>query len=195
MERYIFKFIHLFKPPYLAPCPHSVEAISWYKMMLVQHHFKMFPKPLTVSTLFKSSVSLKSQNNLLTVTTIKQKHKLCTSNIEWHRIYIPFQKGGNWHSEEILGLSKAKTQEGKHQILQLHVWYLDFGFNGPRWLCPSTFAAQNIHFSLGCFHPHTQHLWQMPHSSGIFNILASSLQPRLYRHSSMQCPLMVLRGL
>lgn len=88
---------------------------------------------------------------------------------------IPFQKGGDWHSEEILGLSKTKTQQGKHQILQLHVQYLDFGFKGPRWFCPSTVAAWNTHFLLGWFQPHMQ-LWYLQHL-GIFTATQASPSP------------------
>jgi hypothetical protein len=41
------------------------------------------------NTILKFKVSLKFQDNFLTLTTVKLKYNLCNPNIEWYRIYIP----------------------------------------------------------------------------------------------------------
>lgn len=87
-------------------------------------------------------------------------------------------------SGEILGLSKTKTQQGQHPILQLHAGIWGFGLTGPG-PRPSTFAAWDTRLSLGRLPSPYAALGQMLHSSGIFNILASSLQAKFHLHSSM----------
>lgn len=128
------------------------------------------------NTILKFKVSLKSQDNFLTLTTVKLKHNLCNPSTEWCRIYSHLKREEMSQSEGKTTLSKTKSQQGTHQILQLPVWYLGSGFEGASWLQLSTFA--------GPF-PACSSAWHMSHSSGIVTILGPPLQPRLHCHSVM----------
>lgn len=91
-----------------------------------------FTPPLNVP--HSLSVSTETPDNLLIL-----RHCKITKQITvFQSIYNPrhvhsYSKKKDGYRGKILDQSKAETQQGKH------VWYL--GFNGHRWLHPSSFAA------------------------------------------------------
>lgn len=106
----------------------------------------------------KIYISFETGSNLLTVSSYKIKIKLHTSNIQQHRKNTSIPKWKNPDIRKLLGSTKMRFQQGKHQILQFHVQHLGLTktLSGPRklrWTYPPAMPPK-IHIAsvLGWFY-------------------------------------------
>lgn len=135
-------------------------------------------------------MSSETQGSLLIVITIfKKVNYILPTYTNGICAYIPKERTGGmvkkfWSSERPK-LSRTNT---KSYSSMSGIW--GFSSKGLRWLSPSSFAAHARHFSFGLLLlPVHSSLGQMPHNSGIPNILALSWQTRLHFHRFTQWPL------